>query len=161
MSTTTSGQISGGGRIILSLEDLPWHVLYRAVIGYFLVPAYGRLFGGQASAWKLVALFLLLLAALRVVPGILRRLLPFSPAVKMVWAERRALARRYDSYQWRKLFGLGLGCSIYLIRSGQAHGTALFLAAGCIVGGTLGLICWHSRRKFPPGQVTPSAVTPA
>jgi len=161
MSTTTSGQIGPVGRIILSLEDFPWNVLYRAVIGYALVPAYGRLLGGQEAAWKLAAFFLLVLAALRVVPGVLRRCLPFSPAVKMVWAERRVLARRFDSYQWRKLFGLGLGWNIYLIRSGQAHGPALFLAAVCLAAGVLGFICWHSRRNLLPGQATPSPVTPA
>lgn len=147
--------------MILSVEDLPWNVLYRAVVGYFLMPAYGRLFGGNETAWKLVAFFLLVLAALRVVPGMVRRVLPFSPAVKTVWAERRALAKRFDSYQWRKLFGLGLGWTIYLIHSGQGHGAALFLAVACVAAGAIGFIFWHSRRKPLPSQAAPGAATPA
>lgn len=133
--------------MVLSLEDLPWSVLYRAVIGYFLMPVCARLSRGQAETWKLIGVFVFVLVALRVVPGILRRVLPFSAGIKMVWAERRALAKRYDSYQWRKLFGLGLGWTVYLLLSRQAQGTPVILAVGCLVAGSIGSAVWSTRRK--------------
>jgi hypothetical protein len=146
--------------MVLSLEDLPWSVLYRAVIGYSLMPVCARLSGGQGT-WRLVGLFLLVLAALRVVPGILRRMLPFSAEVKMVWAERRALAKRYDSYQWRKLFGLGLGWVIYLVVSRQAQGIPVVLALACLIAGTIGSAFWYPRSKGLAGRTKAGAATPA
>src|SRR6185503_18005416 len=107
MNTMSNSQMSVAERMVLSLETPPWDSLYRAVIGACLMPGFYQVAGGDYSLWKLFGFFLVVLVALRLVPGMLRRVLPFSREVKSVWADRRTLARRYDSYQWRKLFGLG------------------------------------------------------
>lgn len=144
--------------MILALETPPWDSAYRALIGYSLMPAYLHLSGGNGATWKLLAFFLAILVALRIVPGILRRVLPFSREVKTIWADRRALAKRYDSYQWRKLFGLGLGWLIYLLVHGEGWTAARFLAGACLVSGALGLALWHRQSRRLAAQA--SAVAP-
>ena len=144
--------MSAAGKMVLSLETPPWDSLYRAVIGASLMPAFYRVVGGNDSVWKLLAFFLAVLVALRIVPGMLRRVLPFSREVKSIWADRRALARRYDSYQWRKLFGLGLGWLIYFFISGETWPAARFLAGGCLVAGAMGLVVWLKRSKAIAAQ---------
>ena len=86
--------------MILALETPPWDSAYRALIGYGVMPAFLRLLGDDGSPWKLFVFFLAVLAALRIVPGILRRVLPFSRGIKTVWADRRALSKRYDSQRF-------------------------------------------------------------
>lgn len=142
MKMMISGQFTSLDKMVLGLENFPCGLLYRAVFGWFLMPVYLRLFGERASQWMLVVFFLIVLASLRVGPGILRRVLPFSRELKGIWAERRALAKRYDSYQWRKLFGWGLGWLAYLLVSGSARNLPLFLATACLLAGGLGLVCW-------------------
>ena len=143
--------------MVLALETPPWDSAYRALIGYGVMPACLQLFGGNVVPWKLFVCFLAVLAALRIVPGVLRRLLPFSREVKTVWAERRALAKRYDSYQWRKLFGLGLGWLAYLWVAGKARDVPLFLAIACIASGTLGQLFWFRHGKALAAQTNPAA----
>lgn len=147
MKTTVAGQISSLDKTVLGLESFPADILYRAVIGWFLVPVYLGLGGEIASPWRVLGFFLLVLAALRIGPGVLRRLLPFSREVKRVWAERRALSKRYDSYQWRKLFGLGLGWLAYLLSTGNNRNVPFILATACLVAGSLGLAFWYRTGK--------------
>ena len=155
MSTTTSGQIGSVERLVLSLETAPWDSAYRALIGHGVMPAFLRLFGDDGAPWKLFVFFLVVLAALRIVPGVLRRVLPFSREVKTVWADRRALSKRYDSYQWRKLFGLGLGWLLYLLVSGKAQGAPLLLAITCVIAGALGLTFWLRTSRVLATQQAP------
>jgi len=159
MSMTISTQIGFAGRMVLALEIPPWDSAYRALLGYGMIPAYLHLFGATHAPWKLFVFFLALLVALRIVPGVLRRMLPFSREVKNVWAERRALAKRYDSYQWRKLFGLGLGWLVYLLVAGKAQDVSLFLAIACLASGALGQLFWLKRSKAIAAQTSPA--TPA
>jgi hypothetical protein len=151
MSTTSSEPLSSVDRLLLGIENIPWSILYRAVIGWSLMPAYDRLIGDITSA-KLVGFFLLVLILLRVVPGLLRRILPFSRSVKNEWAVRRAISKRYDSYQWQKLFGLGLGWLGYLLTSGTAPNVSVLLAGGCLVSGAIGLLFWYRTNKTIEGQ---------
>jgi hypothetical protein len=153
--------MSAAERMILALETPPWDSAYRALIGCGIMPVYLQLFGGESAPWKLAAFFLAILAALRIVPGVLRRLLPFSREVKAVWAERRALAKRYDSYQWRKLFGLGLGWLAYLLSTGKDRDLALFLAVGCVLAGALGLAFWDKYEKVLAAQRNAAALPSA
>jgi hypothetical protein len=143
----TNSQLNGMEKMVVSLETTPWDSLYRAIIGACLMPAFYRVFGVNDSVWKLFAFFLAVLVALRLVPGMLRRVLPFSREVKSIWGDRRALARRYDSYQWRKLFGLGLGWLVYLFVAGETWPAARFLAGTCFVAGVMGMIVWIKRSK--------------
>jgi hypothetical protein len=146
--------------MVLALETPPWDSAYRALIGYGLMPAYFHLPGGNGAAWKLFVFFLAILVALRLVPGILRRVLPFSHGVKTVWADRRTLAKRYDSFQWRKLFGFGLGWFIYLRVSGESWTAARFLAGACLVAGALGLAFWHRQSRRLAAQASAAAPNP-
>lgn len=59
---------------------------------------------------------------LRLVPAVLRRIFPFSSEAKDLWFQRRNLGKRYDSYQWQKLFWLGLGMLPYAFRRGHRKG---------------------------------------
>jgi hypothetical protein len=143
--------------MVLSLETPPWDSLYRGIIGACLMPAFYRVVGGNDSVWKLVVFFLAVLVALRIGPGMLRRVLPFSREVKAVWADRRALARRYDSYQWRKLFGLGFGWLVFLFITGDTWPAARCLAGACLVAGLIGLVVWMKRTKAIAVQAGPAA----
>ena len=143
--------------MVLALETPPWDNAYRTLIGYGVMPAYLQLSGGNEAPWKLFVFFLAVLAALRIVPGVLRRVLPFSRDVKTVWAERRALAKRYDSYQWRKLFGIGLGWLAYLLVAGKAQDVPLFLAITCTASGALGQLFWFKRSRSLAIQASPAA----
>jgi len=138
--------------MVLALESFPLDILYRAAIGWSLMPAYLRFSSGERAEWKLFVLLLLVLVALRIVPGVLRRALPVSQAVKEVWAERRALARRYDSYQWRKLFGLGLGWLAQLVVSGENWSGARIMAGACLAAGALGLAFWCKQSRSLAAQ---------
>lgn len=157
MTTATSEQFSAADRLVLSLETPPLDSLYRAVIGFLIMPAYLVVVGEGADAWKLCLFFLALLVALRIGPGLIRRVIPFSRAVKAVWAERRTWGKIYDSYQWRKLFGLGLGWLIQLFLSGKAQGVPLLIAVVCLISGAIGLVCWTRRIKVLAAQTAPPA----
>ena len=157
MTTATSEQFSAADRLVLSLEAPPLDSLYRAVIGFLIMPAYLVVVGESADAWKLCLFFLALLVALRIGPGLIRRVIPFSRAVKAVWAERRTWGKIYDSYQWRKLFGLGLGWLIQLFLSDKTQGLPLLMASACLISGAIGLVCWTRRIKVLAAQTAPPA----
>ena len=160
MSNTTSAQIGSVGKMVLALETPPWDSAYRALFGYGLMPAYLHLFGRNGATWKLLVFFLAVLVTLRIVPGILRRVLPFSREVRVIWADRRVLAKRYDSYQWRKLFGLGLGWLTCLFVSGEGWIGARFLACTCLASGAFGLVLWRRQGRRLAAQASAAASAP-
>src|SRR5262249_50691567 len=106
-------------RILLLIEQPPWSALYRMGVGIAMVPLFSRLSGGNASEWWLVAWFVGTLFALRLMPAVLRKALPFSSATKAVWYKRRQDAKRYDSYQWTKLLWIGIGLAGYVFIWGE------------------------------------------
>ncbi len=103
-----------------------------AVSAWRLACAFRRLFarlsGGSDQIWIDLVLFLALLIGLRVVPAVLRELLPFSAEAKQIWFDRRQIAKRYDSYQWQKLFWVGLGLLPYAVNGGLRTGEAVLTA---------------------------------
>ena len=82
-------------------------------LGLCIPPAFRALSGDADRIWIDLALFLALLIGLRVGPAVLRKVLPFSAEAKQIWLDRRQIAKKYDSYQWQKLFWVGLGLLPY------------------------------------------------
>ena len=128
---------------LVGIDSWPWSAIYRVAIGLGIPPIFRALSGDRDLVWLFLAAFVGLLVALRLVPLVLRRVLPFSAEVKQVWLERRLLARFNDSYQWQKLFWIGLGLLPYVATDGGARKGELLVTALCLVGGGLGLLLWR------------------
>jgi hypothetical protein len=130
-------------RFLINLDSWPWSAVYRVALGLGIPLVFGALSGGRDGIWTFPVFFIGVLAALRVVPAALRRVLPFSAEAKKVWAERRNIARWHDSYQWQKLFWIGLGLLPHaFIGDGLANGT-LLVTLICLIGGGVGLPFWR------------------
>ena len=145
------------GKLILGLETLPWNILYRVAIGYGVMPAAMLVHGDKPTFPQLVTVFLVILVSLRIVPGVLRRFMPVGREVKNIWAERRVLAKRYDSYQWQKLFGLGVGWAAYLFLHKRTSGAPVALAGACVIAGAIGLMFWLRVSRLLATQAVPTA----
>src|SRR6476646_7114347 len=96
-------------RVLLRLESAPFHALYRVLIGLLVLPAHRAVWPADPPAWSLPLVILVALGLLRVIPALARKVMPFSPQTRTLWAERRLRGKRYDSYQWRKTLWIGLG----------------------------------------------------
>jgi hypothetical protein len=132
------------------VETPPWHAAYRLAIGFCLVPLFALWRGDHGSDWRLLPLFLVVLLALRLVPVIIRRVLPVSGGVQAHWAQQRLLAKRADSYQWRKLVCFGLGLAAYLAMEGRADVIPAALAIACLLAGGLGAWRWRRLARSEP-----------
>jgi hypothetical protein len=130
-------------RLLAITEEAPWKGLYRIAIGFFIVPVGGYL-GANGAGWVVVPLFLGILILLRVLPILFRITLPFSSGVSAVWANRRRLAKRFDSYQWRKLLWFGLGLAGQMLVSGEFRVYPVSLAILCLISGGLGEFYWRA-----------------
>jgi hypothetical protein len=133
-------------QVLVDLDSGAWSRLSRLALGLGIVPAFRALSGGNDVAWTFAALFLGLLVALRVVPAVLRHTLPFSAEAKAFWAERRNIAKQHDSYQWQKLFWIGLGLLPYaFVGTGLDVGEFIVMLI-CLIGGGAGLLLWHKSK---------------
>lgn len=130
-------------RFLIGLDSGAWSAISRVGFGLAIPPAFHALSGGRDSVWAFVAFFIGLLVALRVVPAVLRLALPFSAEAKAIWAERRFLAKRYDSYQWQKLFWIGLGLLPHVVAAGAVRNGELVVTTVSLIGGSLGLLLWR------------------
>ena len=97
------------------------------------------------SVWILTVGLLLLLFSLRIVPVFLRKLLPLSHEVQTVWAERRQVAKRFDSFQWQKLFFIGLGLAGYIFVSRELLTSTIAVSSFCVLAGAIGLVRWYMQ----------------
>jgi len=129
-------------RFLISLDTWPWSALVRVAIGLCSPPVSGALFENRDSVWIFPAFVVGLLIALRVVPALIRLALPFSTEAREIWARRRALAKRYDSYQWQKLFWIGLGLLLHVTTAGGAPAVEIVVTVVCLIGGSMGLLIW-------------------
>jgi hypothetical protein len=137
-------------RFLINLDRWPWSAISRVALGLGITPVFCALSGGRDRVWTPLALFIGLLVALRVVPSVLRRVLPFSVEAKELWAERRRIAKRHDSYQWQKLFWIGLGLLPYAVIGDGLRNGELVVTLICLVGGGAGLFFW--RRVDAPAS---------
>jgi hypothetical protein len=130
-------------RSLISLDSWPSSALSRMALGSVIPPAFGVLSGGRDGVWTSLVLFGGLLVMLRVVPAVLRRVLPFSVEAKKLWAERRQIAKRHDSYQWQKLFWMGLGLLPYAAIGDRLITGERVVTFICLIGGGAGLLLWR------------------
>jgi hypothetical protein len=130
-------------KLIVSPVEGPAGAAFRVGIGFATIPAVRRLLGNYEPAWSLLPGLLTVLLLLRVVPVVIRKVIPFSQAVQIIWWNRRQLAKRYDSYQWRKLFWIGTGMATYTGISGDLSSARITISSLCILTGAIGLIRWR------------------
>lgn len=134
-------------QLLIGLETSPWRILYRVILGFVTLAIFARWQAGWRPEWLLGALLLAILLALRVVPAVVRKLLPFSQATQQIWAKHRRLAKRYDSYQWQKLWAFGAGLAAYILISQQFSSSRMLISGACLAGGFVGAIRWHAVTK--------------
>jgi hypothetical protein len=132
-------------RILVLLDQFPYGAAYRIAIGYFLVPLSSHFPISVHPGLSLASWLLGVLLALRLLPYVIRKNLPFPERVVAVWQERREIAKRFDSYQWRKLIWFGVGLLAYAASSRHFGGTSAALAVFCVTGGALGVFAWRRR----------------
>jgi hypothetical protein len=136
-------------KLLLRLEASPWDLIYRAFIGFLALAIFARVKGELGSEWLLIAWLLCVLAALRVGLSVTRRIVPFSDATKRTWARRRGLTKLYDSYQWQKLRGVGLGLLLYIVVTRQLSIKWIATAAACMLFGMIASLRWsHLQRHL-------------
>ena len=142
-------------RFLVALDGWPWSAISRGALGLIIPPLFHALSGDRDSIWISLVLFIGLLAALRVVPAVLRHALPFSAEAKAIWEGRRSIAKQHDCYQWMKLFWIGLGLLLYAVVSREPTNGDLALTFICLIGGGAGLLFWR-RVEATPEQNKPS-----
>jgi hypothetical protein len=131
-------------RLLVRVDAPPLDSLVRLALGYMEALVWKHLFGPVAFGWMFLLFFLAILLSLRLVPALIRKVARFNPATNTIWAERRQLARQFDSYQWRKLFWIGMGLGLYGLVSPQVFSVAFLVVIGvCLVFGAIGL--WQFR----------------
>jgi hypothetical protein len=137
-------------RFLVDLDSGPPGAVSRVVLGLCIPPAFRMLSGSADRIWIDLVLFLALLIGLRVIPAVLRKLLPFSAEAKQIWSDRRQIAKRYDSYQWQKLLWVGLGLLPYAaVKGGLRIGEAVLMVI-CLIGGGAGLLIWRRINAAAP-----------
>jgi hypothetical protein len=129
---------------LLSLDEGAIGALYRVLIGFTAVPVMRLLLGSDGSDWTLVPFLLLVLVLLRVVPAIVRRVVPFSAELLEAWYVRRRTAKFYDSYQWRKLMWIGAGLALQVAISGRHRPVHIALSMFCLATGVGAALRWHA-----------------
>jgi hypothetical protein len=130
--------------LLVSLDNSPWGPIYRMTIGFMTLPVLSRLWGQDDRGWALVPFLFVILLMLRVIPIVVRRLIPLSDTARAIWAERRQMAKRYDSYQWQKLFWIGIGLALYTVLSYQFSTSRIVVSSICLLVGAFGLARWRT-----------------
>lgn len=133
-------------QILVGLDDGAAGALLRVGLGYVTGTAWLFLGGLGVPGWTVLPFFLAVLIGVRLVPAVIRRAIRFSEPVRSVWAERRQMAKRFDSYQWQKLLWIGLGLTLRLAWSDRRPAALLALAIASLVAGALGLATWRTVR---------------
>lgn len=154
-------------KVVVRLDQGPWCSILRVALGYGIARLWWGLWGADGSVWTLGLAVLVTLIALRIGPMVFRKMFRFDDAARATWAHRRQLAKRFDSYQWQKLFWIGLGLGLYGYLSGRRLEPLIrvtWFVLGC---GAIGQLVWLYRsaqlrrvvpvpaRPVPQPQVQP------
>ena len=118
----------------------------RVVLGFLIPPVFRALSGGRDQVWISLALFAGLLIGLRVIPALLRAVLPFSAETRSIWFQRRQVAKLHDSYQWQKLFWIGLGLLAFAVAGDGLRTGEQVVTLVCLTGGGAGLLLWRRSK---------------
>jgi hypothetical protein len=129
-------------RFLVGLDGWPWSAIVRVVMGLCGPILAHALLGSDASVWSFPVFFIAALITLRIAPALVRFAAPFSAEAKVIWTRRRALAKRYDSYQWQKLFWIGLGLLLYVAIATDVGVGEILVTVICLIGGSAGLLVW-------------------
>jgi hypothetical protein len=137
--------MNGFEHLLVKLDDPCWGACSRVLLGFLVVPAASGLLGETATTgWGLAVVLLAALFLVRAVSAVVRGVFPFSQDVLKLWGRRRGVGKRFDSYQWRKLFWIGLGMFGQTIVSREFHAGPVALSMVCIGSGGVGLIAWRT-----------------
>jgi hypothetical protein len=134
-------------RCVVLLDQYPWSMCTRVGVGFMIPPVLWQLCDDEQSVWCAAGSFLGILFLLRLGSAIVRRLFPFSREAQLIWKERRQLAKRFDSYQWQKLFWMGIGMAGYGLMWGNLGSAIGALIGFCLIGGGLGALLWVRRNE--------------
>ena len=137
---------------LLNLDEGAFGALYRVLIGFTTIPVMRLLLGSDGSDWTLISFLLLVLLLLRVVPAVVRKVVPFSAELREAWSVRRRKAKLYDSYQWRKLMWIGAGLALYVAVSGRHWPVQIALSMFCLIAGAGATVRWRAvatDSRFP------------
>jgi hypothetical protein len=135
-------EMTSGDKFLLAIDKNPWSLIWRAIAGYLTAIVATQLQFRYQSKWACLAITCLALLILRMAGVLLRRIVPASPVVQVIWAKRRGIGKYYDSFQWRKLFGFGCGLALHatIVRASVMESAVAVL---CILSGAVGIIRWH------------------
>jgi hypothetical protein len=142
--TNVAVEPSAWGKAALSLDVGALGAAHRVLAGFLAIPLLTRFTGPQPSFLILSACLLGMLAAVRAAALVGRQALPFSKTVRAIWFDRRQVAKTHDSYQWKKLFWVGLGLFGYLAWSGEFLVEQVLVASLFLLAGLLGMIRWRT-----------------
>jgi hypothetical protein len=146
MKSEQSSEMRPAEKLLVSLTKPPWCAAYLVPAGFLIFPIYHYFVGDSHSGSVLALVFFGVLLVIRFGPVFVRRLIPVSREVQAGWFQNRILAKRYDSYQWQKLFWIGLGIFGYAASFGELGGMSTVLAAICVLVGGVAAIVWRKRR---------------
>ena len=133
-------------QVLVGLDAGVAGALLRVGLGYVTGAAWLFLNGLGSPEWTVLPFFLAVLMTVRLVPAVIRKVSRFSEPVRSVWTERRQIAKRFDSYQWQKLFWIGVGLALRLASSDRRSAALLVITVACLGAGTLGLATWRIVR---------------
>lgn len=134
-------------RCVVLLDQYPWSIGTRIGLGSMTPYVLRQLCDNEQQVWCVIGSFLVILFLLRLGPVMVRRFVPFSKEAHLIWAERRQLAKRFDSYQWQKLFWMGIGMAGYAMIWGNVGSAIGVLLVLCLLGGGLGVLIWGRRSE--------------
>src|ERR1700682_6014660 len=140
MKNVPSSEMHPAEKLLVSLTTPPWCAVYLVPVGFLIFPVYHFFFGNSRSASALAVVFFGVLLVLRFGPALGRRFIPVSKAVQEGWFRNRLLAKRYDSYQWQKLFWIGWGIFVYAAFFSGLRGMPVALAAVCVAMGAVAAV---------------------
>ena len=148
MEISSSAQLGSIEKLLQGLEEGLSAALFRLAVGFLTIPGLHKLLGSHDSDWALLPGLFAILFLLRAVPAVIRKVIPFSQPLQVIWWNRRQLAKRYDSYQWRKLFWIGAGIAIYVVSNRDFSFSNITVSSLCILAGAIGLIRWGAVRSL-------------